>query len=77
MVWVASMTAPAITVAALALACFPIRELVGFMSVATSTEAQLGCRQLNRGVQPFEPFGKTFTQALHVSTSASLATSVS
>jgi len=71
------MTAPTVTVAALALACFPIRELVGFMSVATSTEAQLGCRQLNRGVQPFEPFGKTFTQALHVSNSASLATSVS
>jgi len=71
------MSAPAITVAALALACFPIRELVGFMSVATSTEAQLGCRQFSRGVQPFEPFGKTLTKALHVSTSASFATSVS
>ena len=71
------MTAPAVTVAALALACFPIRELIGLMSVATGTEAQLGCRQLNRGVEPFEPFGKTFTQALHVSISANFATSAS
>ena len=71
------MTAPAITVAALALAYFPIGHLVRLVSVATSTEAQLGCRQLNRGIQPFEPFGKTLTKALHVSNSASFATSVS